>query len=195
MPLEIRLVKYDQKEKEMKNPRRKMQTWIWIALALSGVATVVICLVMNFALIPRIEEGEPPMRCFDMCATGYSPDEARAFVAYLGPNALDVYLHRQLPLDFVYPVCYTVFFCLLWVVLRGRPDAVLALPLSLMVADYTENALVLHMLQHPTFTDAIARAASVATIAKTVLMYATFGTLAVAAVVVAIRAIRRRSRQ
>ena len=161
-------------------------------LIASGVGTIVICLVMNFALIPRIEAGNPPMRCFDMCTTGYTVEDARAFVAWLSPEALDLYLHVQLPLDFFYPVCYTVFFGLLWVVMHGKANVVLAVPVALAVADYTENSLVITMLRNPQFPTAVARAASWATMIKTALMYVTFLILAITAICLIFRAIRRR---
>ena len=161
-------------------------------LIASGVGTIVICLVMNFAIIPRIEAGDPPMRCFDMCTTGYTVEDARAFVAWLSPEALDTYLHVQLPLDFFYPLFYTVFFGLLWVVMHGKANAVLAVPVALAVADYTENSLVIAMLKNPAFPSVVARVASWATMLKTALMYVTFLILAITAIFLVFRIVRRR---
>lgn len=161
------------------------------ALIVSGVATVVICLVMNFVLIPKIEAGQS-MRCFDMCTTGYTVEEARDFVHHLSPEAMHTYLEVQLPLDFFYPIFYTVFFMLLWVVLHGKPNLVLALPGALAVADYLENSLVIVMLKNADFPRVVARVASWATMIKTGLMYITIVVLVVAAVFCGFRALRRR---
>lgn len=173
--------------------RKKIILGLLIA---SGVATIVICLVMNFALIPRIEQpnaqGNPPIHCFDMCTTGYTVEDARAFVNWLSPEAMHTYLHVQLPLDFFYPIFYTLFFSLLWVVLHGKPNLFLAMPVGLAVCDYVENSLVIAMLRNPSFPRAVARVASWATMLKTALMYLTILILVIAIVFCIIRAVRRK---
>lgn len=170
------------------NTRKKV---IISLLAISGVFTIVICLVMNFAIIPHIEK-DASMRCFDMCATGYTIEEARTFVQTLPQDALYTYTHIQLPLDFFYPICYTVFFVLLWIVLHGKPNWFISVPIALAVADYVENSLVLTMLSNPDFAGTVARVAAFATTIKTVLMYLTILVLVIAMVVCILRAIRRK---
>ena len=160
-------------------------------LTISGAATIAICLVMNFALIPRIEAGAS-MRCFDMCATGYTIEQARTFVSTLPADNMRIYTQVQLPLDFVYPICYTAFFCLLWVVLHGKANWFLLAPAALAATDYVENSLVLTMLKNPDFAGGIARAASWATTIKTILMYLIILVLVIAIVVCILRAVRRR---
>lgn len=166
-----------------------------ILLVASIVGTLVICLVMNLVLIPAIEAGDAPMRCFDMCTTGYTPQDAHAFVNWLSPDALHAYLHVQLPLDFFYPICYTVMFVLLWIALHGKPNWMLALPAALCVADYVENSLVIVMLRHPDFSNAVVRVASWATMIKTALMYLIFVLWAIAGVVCLVRWLRMRSQR
>jgi len=174
--------------------RKKIMLGLLIA---SGVATIVICLVMNFALIPRIEQptqsGNPPMRCFDMCGiTGYTEEDAHAFVNWLSPEAKDLYLRVQLPLDFFYPIFYTLFFSLLWIVLHGKPNLFLAMPVALAVSDYIENSVVIAMLRNPDFSRPLALTGAVATGFKTGLMYLTIFCLVLAIVFCVIRAIRRK---
>ena len=174
--------------------RKKIILGLLIA---SGVATIVICLVMNFALIPKIEQptaqGNPPIHCFDMCGiTGYTEEDAHAFVNWLSPEALHTYLHVQLPLDFFYPIFYTLFFSLLWVVLHGKPNLFLAMPVALAISDYIENSVVIAMLLNPNFSRSLALTGAVATGFKTGLMYLTIFSLVLAIVFCIIRAVRRK---
>lgn len=172
--------------------RKKAILGILIA---SGVATIVICCVMNFVLIPKIEAGNPPIHAFDMCTTGYTVEDAHAFVDWLSPEAKHVYLDVQLPLDFFYPIFYTLFFSFLWIVLHGKPNFFLAMPVGLAAADYVENSLVIVMLKNPDFPRAVARMASWATMFKTALMYLTMLILVIAIVVCILRAVRRKRQQ
>ena len=152
----------------MKNEKNKK---IFIAaLIVSGVLTVLICLIMNMVLIPKIEAGNPPMRAFDMCSTGYSAEQARAFVLWLSDDAKATYLNAQLPLDFFYPIAYAAFFALLWLAVGGKKWGI-AFPVALALFDYIENSLVIVMLKNASFADSVAKIASVATVIKSVLMY------------------------
>ena len=83
-----------------------------VLLIVFGIITAVICAVMNLYLIPLIEASTDGMKCFDMSVLGYSYEEAKTFVGSLSSESLGVYLNRQLPLDFVYPIAYCVFFSL-----------------------------------------------------------------------------------
>jgi hypothetical protein len=174
---------------KMLSNRKKLSIAI---LVVSGVATVVICCVMNFVLIPKIEAGNPPIRCFDMCTTGYTVEDAHAFIDWLSPEARHIYLDVQLPLDFFYPIFYTVFFVFLWIVLHGKPNLFVAVPSALAVCDYIENSLVITMLKNPDFSPVIARVASWATMLKTALMYITILVLVFAMIFCVLRALRRR---
>ena len=138
-----------------------------------GVFTAAICLAMNFYLIPQIEAETNGIRCFDM-NFGYTPETARLFLSLIGEKGRFIYLHRQLPLDFVYPVFYTLLFVSLICHLcknKKLLKAFLVLPLLLALADYAENIMSVIMLKSGVPSDAFARAASCITAVKTVLMY------------------------
>ena len=162
------------------------------ALVVSGFLTVVICLIMNAVLIPKIEAGDPPMRAFDMCSTGYSTEQARAFTLWLSDEARATYLNAQLPLDFFYPIAYTAFFMLLWLGLGGKQWC-LAFPAALAAFDYLENSLVIVMVKNTGFADAVAKIASVATVTKSVLMYVIIVAEIVALIIWAVR--RKKKKQ
>jgi glucan phosphoethanolaminetransferase (alkaline phosphatase superfamily) len=144
-----------------------------ISAVISGALTAAICAVMNLIFIPGIEAETQGIKCFDM-NFGYTFDTAVRFLELLGENGRDIYLHRQLPLDFVYPVAYTVFFISVLSLLTGRRFPRIAiLPALLALCDYAENYFIIYMLGAGTLSPAAVRAASCFTMAKTVLMYAT----------------------
>lgn len=146
-----------------------------VLLITTGILTAGICLVMNMWFIPQIESAAQGLKCFDM-RFGYTYQEAVQFLKALSAEGKDIYLTRQLPLDFVYPLAYGSFFALLFTALRGKKSSLNFLPLLLMAADYIENVSILQMLRHdPSYlTNAQVSIASGATIVKTVLMYLCF---------------------
>ena len=144
-----------------------------VLLIVFGIITAVICAVMNLYLIPHIEASTDGMKCFDMSVLGYSYEEAKTFVGSLSSESLGVYLNRQLPLDFVYPIAYCVFFSLCILKMTKRKWLV-CLPVVLAVFDYTENICSIIMLKNADFSQEIATLARCATTAKTLLMYAVF---------------------
>lgn len=135
----------------------------------SGALTLGICGVMNLWLIPAIESSTQGIRCFDM-QFFYSPETARQFLSLLSEEGRNVYLTRQLPLDFFYPVAYTTFFVLLirWGIRRSTKLAYL--PVLLAVLDYGENICILRMLKAAEVSDALAMTGSLFTCAKNVVM-------------------------
>lgn len=158
----------------MDNKKQGLKVTLWI----SGVLTALICLIMNLFLIPSIEQAAGGLKCFDM-RFGYSYNEALAFINDLTDGGKSIYLTRQLPLDFVYPVAYGVFFIRMIVFLLRKKNALCIVPALLMIADYTENIGVILMLKAMTPSTVLVTVASAATICKTILMYSCFLTLAV----------------
>ena len=147
-----------------------------ILTIVSGVLTGAICLVMNLWLMPAIERTTEGIRCFDM-NFGYDFETAKRFLSLLDERGRDLYLHAQLPLDFFYPVCYTVFFLCMFAILWQGAKWLAALPACLAVLDYTENVLTIVMLKSQTLSKPLATAASAVTSAKTILMYLIFALL------------------
>ena len=146
------------------------------ALIGSGALTAGICAVMNFLLIPRIEAAAGGLRCFDM-HFGYRYDDAVRFLTALTPAGRGTYLHAQLPLDFLYPVAYAVFFALAITALLRRKSVLIGLPVLLALFDYCENVSVVRMLKAETLSPALAAFAGAVTEIKTILMYICFMTL------------------
>lgn len=149
---------------------------LWI----SGILTITIMLVMNLYLIPAIEATTEGIRCFDMQSTGYSYDTAMQFLALLSEEGRSIYLTQQLPLDFIYPIAYTVFFLLLIEKLTGASAkeqkwiAVYLPAILLPVSDYAENLCSIRLLTTADPARSFVAVAGTITLIKSILMYAVF---------------------
>lgn len=147
-----------------------------ITAAVGGAGTIIICIIMNMILIPKIEAGTQGIRCFDM-NFGYSPGTARSFLSLIGDEGRFIYLNRQLPLDFIYPILYTMLFISLFLLLaKSVKKGILlsVLPVILALSDYIENIMSIIMLKNGVPSDSFALIASCVTSVKTVLMYLIF---------------------
>lgn len=160
---------------------------------ISGALTGIICLIMNFVLMPQIELTTEGLKCFDMNPAGYSYETAIKFLSLLNEHGRNVYLHFQLPLDFVYPVVYTLFFILMLLWLTNGKKAFSVIPAALMLCDCGENISVIKMLTAQTPSEALVKAASAFTVSKSVLMYLCFALIIVFAVIKAVKS-RRKNR-
>ena len=160
--------------------------------AVSTILTAVICAIMNLWLLPTIEATTEGIRCFDM-NFGYDYATAQRFLALLSPAGRALYLHAQLPLDFVYPLAYGCCFCGLFFYLTGRFSALQLLPPLLMAFDYAENVCSVVMLRSASLSPGLVAAASALTVVKTLLLYLNAALLLVCAVRFFLR--RRRERR
>src|SRR5438105_4499939 len=167
---------------------------------LSGWATrrnvllvVALDLVMNAALLPlasaRLAVVSGAVGPFDN-SFAYTPAQAYSALAAYGSAGRAFALSSELTLDLVYPVIYTLFFCLasLYFLQRaapGRPAlARLALiPFLALVADYLENAgLITLLLNYPAQLLVLAQATSLLTTLKWLLHCLSLALLAASAI-------------
>ena len=143
-----------------------------LALILSGVGTACILAAMHVFFLPKIQAAAGGIACFDMQSFGYSHETAIAFLTGITDAGRALYLHGQIPLDFVFLVVYTLFFAL---ALRAlfQTHRFLWMPLALAAADIAENVLSCVMLTRAEVSEALTAAASKVTLCKTILMYIT----------------------
>ncbi len=147
-------------------------------LIISGALTAGICLVMNLRFIPAIKIAAGGLDCFDMCFA-YGADYVKRLLAAITDEGRQIYMTRQLPLDFIYPLCYLCFFAGLTVLLRKKADLFLLTPIMLTIYDYAENICILSLLRSGVVPSAAAYFVGIFTSVKTVLMYLVFAQLAV----------------
>jgi hypothetical protein len=117
----------------------------WIIL----VAMLAAWLGMNLWTVPEIEKLSGGLRLLDMRFTGYSFEEAHAFVAAIGEEGTARYLGAQMWLDMVFPPLLgaVLFFLYRWL-FTGLPGLIIGtVSLIYVVADILENAAIVAMLR------------------------------------------------
>jgi len=122
-----------------------MRTLFWVLFA----AMAAVYLTMLFWSLPFLRDASGGLMPFDLRPGGYSPDEARVFLAALGDTGRDFYLHTQQMLDSAYPALLAVVLVMAFQRLfDGALKWVLSSVALLAAAfDYLENAGVAAMLR------------------------------------------------
>jgi len=145
------------------------------AAVCTGVIGAAIYLIMITVTLAHIQavSGHVP---FDMRPAGYSPQDAIALLKGLGAEGRQYYLHRQIPLDTLYPVLLgaTLIFAMLWFGKHIAHEQLVRVGIILSagaaLCDYTENLGIAAMIwSWPNLSDALVYASSAATIGKSVL--------------------------
>ena len=77
------------------------------------IVTMTIYLLMLSYTIPMVESFAPNTAIFDLSPSGYSYQHATSLLKELGSEGRQVYLSRQLPLDFIYPGLFAISYSLL----------------------------------------------------------------------------------
>jgi len=139
--------------------------------------TNVIYIGMLFYSLPKVASHAPKLVLFDMSPTGYNYSTAMNLLKELGPNGRDVYLSLQLPLDFIYPLLFSVTysFLIIWLVKRfnliwSEHYWIAILPIAAGLFDYAENIGIILMLTHyPEISEALVLVSSIFTILKSML--------------------------
>jgi len=137
------------------------------------IPTWAVYLTMLLVTIPKVQFFASGMEIFDLSLMGYSYEYAIRLLINLGVEGRYVYLHQQLPLDFIYPGLFALSSCLLmaWVFSKTQTPAWMYyccwLPIAAAVFDYAENIQIMMMiLQFPTISEHQVQLASLATMAK-----------------------------
>ncbi len=124
---------------------RRIGFWLLFAVALAVYAT------MLMWTLPAITTASGGLTPFDLRPSGYSFDEAKAFLTALSPEGKALYLNVQHKLDTAYPglLAATLFFAIAALAPKGWGRwrwviALVAIPGALF--DYVENAAVSVML-------------------------------------------------
>ncbi len=124
--------------------------------------------------IPAVQAQAPELPLFDVSPGGYSLEYATTLLAAIGESGRQIYLTRQLPLDFVYPglVAVTYTLLLIWLFKQGfaakSPIFYLAFVATFAgFFDYLENIGIILMLRsYPDLSATTVAFASINTILK-----------------------------
>ena len=147
-----------------------------VVLALIIPATMVYFIMLLYT-IPQVSAYAPGINLFDLSPTGYSFEYAIKLLDTLGSEGRELYLYRQLPLDFIYPGLFAVSCSLLlsWLFLKTqRTNSKLFyfcyIPIAAGLFDYLENILLVSILaSYPNVSEESISLASAMTIAKSAL--------------------------
>lgn len=158
-------------------------------LALIVPATIVY-FTMLYYTIPQVSAYAPGINLFDLSPTGYSFEYAIKLLDTLGSEGRELYLYRQLPLDFIYPGLFAASCSLLlsWLLLKTQQTKaklfyVCYIPIAAGLFDYLENIFIVGMLSsYPNVSELSISLASAMTIAKSVLTTAFFVFLIIAVI-------------
>jgi hypothetical protein len=154
---------------------------------LSSLWTIVLCLVL-FLIARAVINGRPlgVAQLHEMTGgvgildleRGYSPERAYEILTAQGEAGRAFYLRSIIPLDFVFPLTYTLFFLTAstYIVHRLFPEPsplrmLGLLPLVAGLADYAENVTIMVLLlRYPTRLSIVATVANALTMAKGLLI-------------------------
>lgn len=161
-------------------------------------AAILVYFLMVFGTLADVER-ITGVRAFDMRPTGYSYADALALISALGDEGHHIYLSRQIPLDTVYPALLAISSAssLVWLSRSFGSTvrwyrAVAAVAYLAATADYAENGLIVWMLNAgPNVPEALVKAASLASMSKSILSTIVLTTLLIALTELAIRRSRR----
>lgn len=136
--------------------------------------TMLIYATMLMYTIPMVQSHAPDLALFDLSPTGYSYEHAASLLQELGLEGRQIYLTRQLPLDFIYPglfaISYSLF--LLWLFSKGFKENAKIFSLAFIpvfggVFDYLENICIIIMLKtFPTTSLMLVKISSTFTLLK-----------------------------
>ena len=86
------------------------------------IPAIIVYFIMLLYTIPQVSAYAPGINLFDLSPTGYSFEYAIKLLDTLGSDGRELYLYRQLPLDFIYPGLFAGSCSLLlsWLLLKLR---------------------------------------------------------------------------
>ena len=141
------------------------------------VPAIVVYFIMLLYTIPQVSAYAQGIAIFDLLPSGYSFEYAIKLLDALGSEGREVYLYRQLPLDFIYPGLFAISCCLLlsWIFLKTQKTNskifyLCSIPIAAGLFDYFENVLIINILtSYPNVSEFTVSFASVITITKSTL--------------------------
>jgi hypothetical protein len=133
--------------------------------------------VMLIVTIPAVMQYSGGLKILDMMPTGYDVQYVHSLFNALGTAGRDSYLHRQLPLDLIYPFLFGISSCLVLAYFLNKLEKLdswlfylCILPLFSSLFDYGENIGIINMLKdYPNISALQVQTTSVFTILKSVL--------------------------
>jgi hypothetical protein len=140
------------------------------------ILTMAIYFLMLLYSIPMVKSFAPNTALFDLSPSGYSYQHAMSLLEELGNEGRQIYLSRQLPLDFIYPGLFAISYTLLliWLFSKSVKDTSNIFYLAFIPAlgglfDYLENIYIIRMINSfPYISPGLVQVASFFTLLKSI---------------------------
>ena len=162
--------------------------------------TQVVYLTMLLVTIPKVLTRASEMKLLDMMPTGYDIDYVKMLFENLGQAGREAYLYRQIPLDLIYPLLFSISFSLLlayilkMITKEGNMVFYLCLlPITAGFFDYLENFGIIRMLvTYPDISIFVAKTTNVFSILKSMFTTLYFIALLVSILILLLKRIKRK---
>lgn len=119
----------------------------WGIIIILYVLQILIFQFMLRVTFPVIQENLGELQMFDMMKNGYDVSIAERILAVMGEEGRNLYLHVQMPIDFVYPVLMAVVYYLVLVKTSTTfRYSYYVFPVLLILCDWMENICIIWML-------------------------------------------------
>ncbi len=160
--------------------------------------TQVVYLTMLLVTIPKVLTRASEMKLLDMMPTGYDIDYVKMLFENLGQAGREAYLYRQIPLDLIYPLLFSISFSLLlayilkMITKEGNMVFYLCLlPITAGFFDYLENFGIIRMLvTYPDISIFVAKTTNVFSILKSMFTTLYFIALLVSILILLLKRIK-----
>ena len=119
----------------------------WGIIIILYVVQILIFQFMLRVTFPVIQANLGELQMFDMMKNGYDVSIAERILAVMGEEGRNLYLHVQMPIDFVYPVLMAVVYYLVLVKTSTTfRYSYYVFPVLLTLCDWMENVCIIWML-------------------------------------------------
>lgn len=132
---------------KLKQVQQNMKKVNWGIIIILYVLQILIFQFMLRVTFPVIQANLGELQMFDMMKNGYDVSVAEQILAVMGEEGRNLYLHVQMPIDFVYPVLMAVVYYLVLVKTSTTfRYSYYVFPVLLTLCDWMENVCIIWML-------------------------------------------------
>ncbi len=132
--------------------------------------------ILMFITIPKLMEYSQKVKILDIMPMGYNLEHVQNLFANLGDVGRNFYLTVQIPIDFIYPLLFTISYSLLLAYLfkkssltSSKIKTLNVVPVFAGLFDYLENLGIIGMLKtYPDLNIMLVSTTSTITIAKSI---------------------------
>ncbi len=165
------------------------------------IITNLVYAFMLLVTIPKTMSFSNNMKLLDMMPTGYNFEYVKTLFNTLGESGREAYLYTQIPVDLIYPLLFSIAYCLLIAFFLNKLDKlnsvfyyICYLPVIAGFFDYMENFGIIVMLnKFPDLSENLSLLTNLFTILKSAFTTIYFAVLIITIVVFGFRRIFAKS--